>query len=160
MKIRGYLPVIVALAILAILLGTPEFLARNRTDHQEEQYRSQVGNSDNTLESFSLLKLEIELLKDREIMLRYAPDIKDSAQAMLQTDDQRKANWVSGREATEEIARFLDSLPPLINDQPLTLIQAILDHWGLKQEELTELELQYEFADGRARKIQLEIDRY
>lgn len=146
MKLRHYVPLIV----LALLITAAAVQGLRRTP-EPEHFQSQVAATANTLEDVARFELEIELREGREIEM----DFQSPNRAASTATGERK----TGDEALEEVGSLIEALPPLSESRPLGVIQAVLDHLGLDEENLKEFELEYELRDKVERSIDLDVDR-
>ena len=154
MKFKEYGPVIMIIAVLAVLAGVQGMFGRTT---QPEMLQSQVGGTGNSLREVTVFDLEIELHEGSEIEMRYMARDEDLQMAEVRRNDRNER--LSGDEALEEIRVIVESSPPLTSTEPLSLIQGILDQLEIHQADVKDFDLEYELADGTKRTIELEVDK-
>lgn len=154
MKFKEYGPVIMIIAVLAVLAGAQGMFSRST---QPEMLQSQVGGTGNSLQEVTMFDLEIESHEGSEIEMRYMARGEDLQMAEVRRDDRNEL--LSGDEALEEIRVIVESSPPLTSTEPLSLIQGILDQLEIHQADVKDFDLEYELADGTERTIELEVDK-
>lgn len=154
MELKGYGPIIIIIAVLAIL-ATAQGLYGGAV--QPDMLQSQVSGTGTSLEEIRRFDLEIELNDDREIEIRYQTQGEET-QAQVRRGDQN-GETLSGEEATRSVQTIIESAPSLTNTEPLTIIQGILDQLGVHQANVKEFDLEYTLADGMERTIELEVDK-
>lgn len=156
MKFKHYLPIVIVIAMFGILVGANNFLTKTQSIEPEnpQLYQSQAADGGNDLEKITNFELEIELKNDDEIEMHYWTDQEGTAQAIIDQDNNRTQDQA----AQEQVQQLINSLPPLAQTEPLTLIQAVLDQLEISQNDLDEFELKYRLTDGTYNKIELEIE--
>lgn len=147
MNYKRYLP----LAILLLLVAAATVQGLRQQTAEPELYQSQVAGTENTLEQIAELELEIELREGREIEMEYDGEGRAKSNSTGQA--------TSGDNAVEEIRSLVEALPPLGENRPLAMIQAVLEHLGIDESNVKEFELEYELQDGLERTIELDVDR-
>lgn len=157
MNFRKYLPVILIILTLSVMVGAQEFLRQAEPD-SPDQLRSQVGNVGNSLDNIRKWDLEIELFDDAEIDFLYESHNQDSPRASVIREDRPENQRITGEEAVAEIEMLVNALPTLPTNEPLTLIEAILEQLEISQSDINEFELEYRLADGTVYDIELEVD--
>ncbi|MCK9526696.1 MAG: YusW family protein [Limnochordia bacterium] len=155
MRLKGYGPVIAVIAVLAVLAAAQGIFSRTV---QPEMLQSQVGGTENSLQDVQFFDLEIELVDDREIEIRYQARSEDSQTAEIRRGD-RDEETLSGQEAVSGVQTIIESAPSLSTAEPLTLIQGLLDQLEIHQAEVKEFDLEYALSDGIERSIELDVDQ-
>ena len=153
MKWKGYIPVVMMIAVLAVFVGAQEMLSRTP---QPDMLQSQVSGPGNTLQEVRRFELELELRNDQDIEVHYVSDDQGFPLATVRREDRPRHS--TGEEAVDEIRILVESSPALTGNEPLTLIQGILDQLQVNQADLKDLELEFELMDGTQREIELEVD--
>ena len=153
MKIQRFIPFLVVAVIAGALAYGQGWLQPKQSPKTGEEIRSQVATPGNRLEDLRRLDLEIELVNDREVKLTYAASGDQDQGGHSARDRQMKAKLLAKLWTDQAIAGAI----PLPADEPLTLIQAVLDQLAIAQTDVREFEFEYVLTDDSRGVVELQV---
>ncbi|HHT73991.1 MAG TPA: hypothetical protein GX008_09785 [Firmicutes bacterium] len=157
MKIQRFIPFLVVAVIAGALAYGQGWLQPKQSPKTGEEIRSQVATPGNRLEDLRRLDLEIELVNDREVKLTYAASGDQDPRAAIRRGDRPDEGEITGQEAVDQIEAIAGAIPPLPADEPLTLIQAVLDQLAIAQTDVREFEFEYVLTDDSRGVVELQV---
>jgi|SRR5690554_5790690 len=159
MRIQRYLPILIIAVILGALAYAQGWLDTSALPETNlpDEIRSQAAAPNNNIEDIAWLELDIELMNEDEIELEYRSSGDDERHARLKRDDRPDQREVTGQDAVDQTAAIVGAVPPLDTNEPLSLIQGVLDQLEISQSDVKEFELEYRLKDGTRGSVDLEI---
>ncbi len=159
MKYERFLPVLIIAVILGALVYAQGWLGNQSAPEPEtnEEIRLQAAQANNKLEDIVWFDVEIELMNDAEIEVTYSASEGRDPRARIRRGNQPDNPEITGQDAINQVEGIAAAIPPLTSNEPLNLIQAILDQLEIAQSDVDEFEVEYRLKDGTRGAVELDV---
>ncbi|NLM39272.1 MAG: hypothetical protein GX205_04395 [Firmicutes bacterium] len=159
MKYERYVPVLIITVILGALVYAQVRLGNQNTPGPDtgEEIRLQAATVNNKLDDIDWFDVEIELMNDAEIEVTYSAGENQDPRARIRRGDQPDQPEITGQDAINQVESIVAAIPPLTSNEPLNLVQAILDQLQIAQSDVDEFEVEYQLKDGTRGAVELDV---
>jgi len=157
MKLQRFIPFVVIAVLVGALAYAQVGLRPKQKQDTGEQMRSQVSTPGNRLEDFRRLDVEIELVNGAEVTLVMINQDDEDPRAVLRRGDRPEQEEATGQEALDQTEAVVGAIPALPTNEPLKLIQAVLDQLAVAQADVREFEFEYILANGESGAVELQV---